>query len=252
MKMKKTIIKTKDSSLEKRSTQQIVEEGKVFTPEEWIELQRIMKSPKIITNTLEFFTGIASAKRTDLILSVGHIIQGLFKGKLRSQLFSELGKYRKKGKISDKNLNSKRGRTILTDLLKAIDDENLGEEKLEALKSIFFKSVWNGTDEHTQMLAYLYFQVCKRLSSLDILILKTAFDIYLEPKRKDVQGSIGQWEEEIAKKLDIPQELVRESRLRNSGISQNSDTIIFDVERIGSIHGLTELGIKISEFLLEK
>ena len=111
MKMKKTIIKTKDSSLEKRSTQQIVEEGKVFTPEEWIELQRIMKNPKIITNTLEFFTGIASAKRTDLILSVGHIIQGLFKGKLRSQLFSELGKYRKKGKISDKNLNSKYGKT---------------------------------------------------------------------------------------------------------------------------------------------
>ena len=101
------------------------------------------------------------------------------------------------------------------------------------------------------MLAYQYFQVCKRLSSLDILVLKTAFDIYKEPKSREIHGGIEQWEKEITKRLGFPRELITESRLKNSGISQDSHTMIFDPNQIGNTHGLTALGVKIGEFIKE-
>lgn len=216
-------------------------------------LQELVKNPTTI-GVLEFLTGIIATavdKPASLILSGGRLTQALFKGKLYCQLYSEIHKYRGKGKITDKNLNSKYGKTIFIEIMRAIDEENLDEKKFEALKSIFIKSVCKGTDEHSQMLAYQYFQVCKRLSSLDILVLKTAFDIYKEPKSREIHGGIEQWEKEITKRLGFPRELITESRLKNSGISQDSHTMIFDPNQIGNTHGLTALGVKIGEFIKE-
>lgn len=227
------------------------EKTKELVTTELRKLQELAKNPTTI-GVLEFLTGIGATaidKPASLILSGGRLTQALFKGKFYQQLYSEVHSYRKIGEITDENLNSNYGRTIFADLMRAIDEENLDDEKFEAFKSIFSNSVRKGTNEHSQLLAYQYFQVCKKLNSIDILILKTAFEIYEGPGSNQRSQGISEWELTISKKLGIPQELISQSRLANSPIRQTPNTIIFDAEKQDNKHGLTTLGIAIGEFI---
>lgn len=254
MKKKKKIAKTKDSSSKKQSIQKIGESGELVTQEGLNQLQELIKNPTTI-GVLEFLTGIigtAVDKPANLILSGGRLTQALFKGDLYKQLYTEIHRFRKVGKITDEQLESSQGKTLFVELMSIIDEENLDETKFNALKAVFLKSIGVDTDEQSQMLAYQYFQVCKKLSSLDILILKTAFEIYESNDRNQRSGGIADWEKRISEKLGVPVELVEQSRLRNSGISQTPNTIIFDAEKKANSHGLTGLGIKIGEFIKEQ
>jgi len=214
-------------------------------------LQELIKRPTTI-GVLEFLTGVSATlvdKPANLIFSGGHLAQALFKGKFYKQLYSEVHKYRAEGKIVDEDLDSSRGQTIFVDLMRTIDEENLDDEKFGALKSIFLNSVRKGTDEHSKLLAYQYFQVCKKLSSLDILILKTAFDYYEEPGSNQTSGGIGEWEDKIAERLGMPRELISQSRIANSPVSQSPNSVIFNAEDTKNRHGLTTLGIEIGKFI---
>lgn len=222
-------------------------------------LDKVVRNPTTI-GVLEFLTGLsvtAFDKPADLIGSVGHLVQSLFKRDSLNQLYEEVQKYRQKGRITDEKLNSKYGRIIFTELMQTIDDENLDKDKFEALKNIFLKSVNLDTDEHKQMLAYQYFQVCKGLSSLDILILKTAYDIYLLANGRNYlninHGGEQSWLKEIAGRLGLPEELVTQSRIKNSGLSQDHSAMIFE-SNAGTVngHGLTKLGIEICKYITEE
>lgn len=232
------------------------EEINTVTTPEFNKLQELAKSPSVV-GILEFLTGagaVAFDKPSNFILSGGRLTQALFKGKFQQQLFSEIQKYRVEGRIPDEKLDSNHGRTIFIELMRIIDEETLDQKKFEALKSIFLKSVQRDTDEHSQMLAYQYFQVCKKLSSLDILILKTAFDVYKEPGSNQRTGGIHEWEVSMAETLGIPRELVTQSRIQNSGVSQTANTLVFDNgmdSMSSSRHGLSALGIEVGEFMSE-
>lgn len=237
---------------------QIVKVEKPDNPanQELSKLQELAKNPTTI-GVLEFLTGLCSNaidKPANLLLSGGYLAQALLRGDFYRQLFLEVQKYRRDGRIPDEKLNSDRGKTIFIELMQVIDKEGLDKDKFEALKNIFLKSVNKDTDEHNQMLAYQYFRVCSRLNSLDILILKTAFEVY-KMKNSDlniggIKGGIKGWEIDIAGRLGIPEELVSQSRLNNSGVSQNPNTMIFDSDAGQSNrHGLTTLGIAIGEFI---
>ncbi|MFC1627338.1 hypothetical protein ACFL18_02170 [Patescibacteria group bacterium] len=242
----KTRIK-KDKS-EKLAVRKKAVEGKIISQEEWNKLQ---KNPTV-SGVLDAATGlIATAldKPSEFVFSGRRLVDALLSGRFRYQVTEEMRGYKDKGQTPIKNLNSKIGTSIFVELMKVIDEGNLDDEKFEALKSIYIKSVWKGADGHKQMLAYQYFQVCKKLSSLDILVLKTAFDIYEEPKGSQVRGGISKWEREITKKLGVPRELIVQSRLKNSGINQNPSTMVFDAEQSSNRHGLTELGIAIGKFI---
>lgn len=214
------------------------------------KLQKIIEHQNIL-GVLECATGVGAKLVGDpagLILSAGHLAQAVLKKKFYQQLLSEVHKYRDEGKMSDKSLDSPYGKTIFTDFMRIMDSETLDDEKFNALKFIFFHSVKAGTDEHDQLLAYQYFQVCKKLSSLDILILKTAYKIYEEPGSNQPSGGTTEWETRIYKKLGIPEELISQSRIENSAVSQTPKSSIFETE-VKHKHGLTVLGIAIGEFI---
>lgn len=218
------------------------------------KLQELSKNPTTI-GVLEFITGASATavgKPSDLVLSGGRLIQSLFKGDFYRQLFEEVQIYRKEGKIPDENLESVYGRSIFVELMKVIDEEGLDEAKFKALKTIFINSVAEGSDEHSRLLGYQYFQVCKKLSSIEVLVLKTAFSIYEEPGSNQRFGGITEWEVAIAEQMRIPRELVTQTRLENSGAGQNPKTMIFDVNENKSRHGLTQLGVEIGKFLKEQ
>jgi hypothetical protein len=104
------------------------------------------------------------------------------------------------------------------------------------------------------MQAYQYFQACKKLSSLDILVLKDAYEIYKNDPDSNNLVAAGKWEMTVSQRLRLPYELVQRSRIENSNASQHPKAVLFDYrsERNTMIsHGLSALGIEIARFIEE-
>jgi hypothetical protein len=228
-------------------------EQKEIVPIAIAELQKLVAQPTTL-GILEFATGVSATifnNPGDLVKSGGKLAQAIVSKKFLHQLYTEIHSYRDAGKIDEEKINSTQGQTIFVELLKAIDEENLDEKKYEALKNIFFKSVLPNTDEHTQMLAYQYFLICKKLSSFDIILMKAAFEVYLIPYSNKGGGGIQDWEVRMSSAIKVPRELITQSRLENSAVGETKKTFIFDPDMGTTKHGLTELGVEVAKFLVE-
>lgn len=164
-------------------------------------VMEFLKQPTI--KIAEALTGILASDAKDWKLSAGKIIQAAIKGNLLTQLGREMERYREEGKIKEDYLESDIKRASFKELLKFIDEEVPDEIRFRAMKSIFFSSV--GGDEES--LAYELMQICKQLSSGEILILKAAYDIVnsrLAPNMPGVQHITGdrhQWFSLIAQQI---------------------------------------------------
>jgi hypothetical protein len=71
-------------------------------------------------------------------LSVGRIVQAPFKAKLFQQVAQEIEEFRKKGRIPEDFIDRKDGAKTWVDLFTIIDEESPDEERLDALKAMFF------------------------------------------------------------------------------------------------------------------
>lgn len=125
----------------------------------------------------EVLTGVLSSSMNDHKLSAGQLLQALIKGKLFTQLGRELQKYKNKGEIKEDYFESDKNRMSFYELLKFIDEEVPDEERFKAMKSIFLVSISKNLTEKDEEITYEMMQICKKLSSGEILILKAAFDI---------------------------------------------------------------------------
>ena len=124
----------------------------------------------------EFLTGILSSDFTALKLSAGKLIQACLKRDLFTQLGREIEEYRKKGEIKENYYSTNKNQFSLREMLKFIDEEVPDEERFKAMKSIFLTSVSKDASGKDEELAYEFMQICKRLSSGDLLVLKAAYD----------------------------------------------------------------------------
>ena len=129
------------------------------------------------TKIAEFITGLLVSESKDYKLSAGHLVQASIKWKLFSQLGREIKNYIDKGKIDEGYLNNEQSKRSLSELLKFIDESSPGEERFNAMKTLFFKSVASDSSEREQTLSYQFMKLCKNLESDHLLILKAAFDI---------------------------------------------------------------------------
>jgi len=119
--------------------------------------------------------------------SLGRVLMAAFNKKnLLVQLGEEIKYYHDKKEIKENFLNSNKNKESLHELLKFIDNEVPDEERFNAMKSIFLASVSKKSKKIDEELAYQFMQICKRLSSSEILILKAAFDIYNGNIRKGI------------------------------------------------------------------
>ena len=151
---------------------------------------------------------LASDKK-DLILSSGRIVQGVLSGQKLSQLGREIEEFRRKGMIDNNCFSNEKNRDTFYDLLKFIDEGALGEELFRAAKSIFFSTITADTKTKDEVLAYQMFQICKKLTGEDILILKASFDIVKNNGGKVSVGSQSpiprgsslEWAREVSKKI---------------------------------------------------
>lgn len=205
----------------------------------------------------EFLTGLIISDKTDYKLSAGHLVQAAIKCNLYEQLGREIKYYREKGKIKDDFFSTDKQRATLRELLEFIDREAPDEDRFKAMKSIFFMAISKDAPEAREILAYELMQVGKKLTSNDIMVLKTAHEIYLGGNAAPA-GEITRpreaavWFGIVAKKIGygIPAlvELSEQNLvdLKLIGDRRHSDKSgLYNTESFR----LTDLGVKLCEFI---
>ena len=84
------------------------------------------------------------------------------------------------------------------------------------------------------MVAYEYFQVCKKLNSIEILLLKTAYVMY--KNREQYERGYDDWDIKKSERLGIAKELITHSRIRNMPVNQTPISAVFLANYEGSTH----------------
>ncbi len=225
------------------------------------EIIKFLQQPTI--KIAEVLTGILASPMSDWKFSAGKLLQSAIKVSLFTQLGREFEYYSNKGKIKEDYLTTDKNRISLHELLKFIDEDVPDEIRFNAMKSIFLTSVSKKATKKDEELAYEFMQICKKLSSSEILILKAAFDICNGNIRKKVLKSClditqaESWFKEIAKQIGhgisglVEQRedhlvnlklITKRNQPPNSSISQ-------DTFRKSEYFRLTQLGYKLCEFI---
>jgi len=211
----------------------------------------------------EALTGILASPMSDWKLSAGKLLQSAIKVNLFTQLGKEFKYYSNKGKIKEDYLATDKNRMSLHELLKFIDEDIPDEVRFNAMKSVFLTSISKKATKKDEELAYEFMQICKKLSSSEILILKAVFDILNGKSKKmalnpdlDITRA-DSWFEAIAEQIGhgIP-ELIeqQEDHLVNlkliTGRNQpHNFSIPKDTFKKSGHFRLTPLGYKLCEFI---
>ena len=138
------------------------------------------KLKKVLTDatdlTLSILPALAGVLSPELATNPQAVIAGVGSIILTNKLSKFYGEYKEKkekGQIRE-DLNSIQD--SLFDLLKFIN-ENPDDIRLGAIKKLFFKSVAPGTPESEQQLTFELIQICKQLSTNDLMVLKAAYEV---------------------------------------------------------------------------
>jgi hypothetical protein len=125
--------------------------------------------------SIESMTGFLASGPKEWTLAMGRIIQAPLKAKLFQQVAQEINAFRQKGKIPDDFAERKNGAQTWTELFTIIDTESPDQERLEALKAMFFSVNKINNEDAERILEYQLFQIAKKLSSNDLIVLRAAY-----------------------------------------------------------------------------
>ena len=202
----------------------------------------------------EALTGVLASDLKDWKFSAGKIVQATIKGNLLTQLGRELKKYQEAGKIKEDYLESDANRASLKELLKFIDDEAPDELRFKAVKSIFLSSVEKNVTGPDELLMYDMLQLCKKLSSGEILMLKVIWGMGKKSGLSiaNTSNNTKEWRKAVAKELghnieaivEVHEQKLMETRMITSW--QYEDKSAF--EGTPSFR-LTTLGLKFCELM---
>jgi len=206
----------------------------------------------------EALTGILASDLRDIKLSAGRLVQASIKFKLFTQLGKELKEYIEKGKIKENYYATNKNQASLCELLELIDEEIPDEERFKAMKSIFFTSVSRDISEKDEELAYELMQICKKLTSGEILVLKAVYDIINNRFAPNMSSfdleteSASTWLDIIASQIGHNMSsLVEIYEQKLIDLKLISDRVYSDRSGIGKTPNfrLTQLGYKLCEFI---
>jgi hypothetical protein len=148
----------------------------------------------------ESITGFLASGPKEWTLSVGRIVQAPFKAKLFEQVAKEIEDFRKKGKISEDFADRDNGAKTWVDLFTIIDQESPDEEKLDALKAMFFSVNKINIEDAERVAQYQLFQVAKKLTSNDLIVLRAVFEIE-KPNDSPTAHNYHEWARRIAQHI---------------------------------------------------
>ncbi len=129
---------------------------------------------------VESITGWLAAGPKVWALATGRIVQGAFKGKLFQQVAAEISDLQAKGKIAEDFADRKYGFKTWVELFTVIDEEAPDEDRLEALKAMFYAANKVNATDGQQIVAYQLFQIAKKLNSNELLVMKAVYALFLK------------------------------------------------------------------------
>lgn len=94
------------------------------------------------------------------------------------QFAKEIKDFQEKGKIAENWADDPKGYQTWVELLKVIDEESPDEEKLDALKAMFFVVNKINAQDGEKIRAYQLFQIAKKLDSNALLSLKAMHQMH--------------------------------------------------------------------------
>jgi len=126
---------------------------------------------------LEGLIGIAASKGEERALSVGHIFQGLIKGKFLTILNNEWKRYKEKGKIKEDYQYTEQHQSCLQELLDFLDNDLPNEITFSFLKNLFLVAASEKASDRDSILPHQFIRICRKLSSGEILLLSAIYNI---------------------------------------------------------------------------
>jgi hypothetical protein len=214
-------------------------------------LAEFMRQPQL--KIAELVTGVISRGWSGLAVAGGRIIQGAIQGKMMQQVGKEIKKLVEDGKIKEDYARSKYGFKTLAELLNFIDSEEPDEDRFEAVKDVFYYINSNDALPAEELLNYQIFQIIKKLTSSQIVLLKLSYDFYLNYKDDGVYpfSNHGEWIEKMMEKLKYNiGELVENDEIFLIDKALLNKKLYEDGSGIQSRNArLTGLGIKLCEYI---
>jgi hypothetical protein len=159
-------------------------------------IQELLESPGAVFAAL--LTDLFTAGPIALFGPAVRVAQGAFKGEVYKQLGTEVRLLRHKGTLRNDFENNGSGYQTWVELLTIIDDETPDQERLEALKAMFLASNKVNASDGEKILGYQLFQIAKRLTSNELLVLKAAFQLRTNNQLTSARLNQKDWVKEVA------------------------------------------------------
>jgi len=132
-----------------------------------------------------------------LLPAVGRIVQGALKGKIFEQVTGEVRQLREKGRIPDDFAAKKYGFKSWVELLAILDEEVPDEDRLDALKAMFYSVNKINVTDGERIANYQLFQIAKRLTSGQLLLLRASHERFSMMNFKPVYEA-GEWLQDLS------------------------------------------------------
>jgi hypothetical protein len=142
-----------------------------------------------VTVIAECVSGWLKQGTKETMLAVPRVALAVLKGNAFEQFGREFDNLRKSGKVPDDYAEKKYGYSSLAELLAEIDSNPADQDRLEALKALFYSvNKVNATDGE-RVASYQLFQLAKKLTGGQLLLLKAAELRFRSPDFKAVSSA---------------------------------------------------------------
>lgn len=141
-------------------------------------------SSDIIRETYESLiktmTGVATAEKKDLILSVSRVLQNIRATNLLGLLKNEWEYWKEKGKIKEDYHQTEQHLNCLHELLEFLENDIPDELRFNTLKKILLVAASESLSDRNDILPQQFLAISKRLSSGEMMVLFAAYKLAKE------------------------------------------------------------------------
>ena len=160
-------------------------------------MQEFLEQP--LTIIAEVLTGWLASGPTVWAGAGLRIAHAAFKARVFQQFSKELKELRQKGEICGDFAEKKNGYESWVELLTILDEEVPNEDRLDALKAMFFGVNRTNISDGERILNYQLFQIAKSLHSGELLLLKTSYQRFLSGHlSQGISKNLIDWCREVA------------------------------------------------------
>ncbi len=179
----------------------------------------------IVNNIIDVFTGIGASvvDPKEVIYSSNRLLKGLLGGEVKKTLINEIKILQDRGRAQEDLTKNKYAISSLVELFEFIDSEVPDNDRLEAVKAIFFYVISRDLqDNGKEILRYQLLQIIKKLTSHQLLILKVSYEAIKDNGLES--NMITAWYPFIARKIGH----------NNTELVKNDESALVDYNLISS------------------